>query len=175
MLVNAGTRSTTAAMPAFSRRRTAARTRRCTASSIDDARVIVIPLSPRGVKFMSNERNHLRRSTSMTMMLDDAQRCSTTHGGATRHAPRATRYAPRRASAVRRLEDARVDERGEQVRVDGALVRLELQNLDRALARNGSLVRTIGGGQRVVDVGDRHHPRLDRDVVAADAPWIALA
>src|SRR6185436_4633094 len=37
--------------------------------------------------------------------------------------------------------------------------------VERAVRWNGALVRTIGGRERVVDVRDRHHPRLHRDVL----------
>jgi DNA-binding MarR family transcriptional regulator len=44
----------------------------------------------------------------------------------------------------------------EQIRIDLSAVGFLLQNRDRLFMRQGFLVRTVGRGERVVDVGYRH-------------------
>ena len=52
---------------------------------------------------------------------------------------------------------------------------LPSQDVERAVARDGTLVGAVGRGQRIVDVGDRHDARLHGDLDARDAIRIAVA
>ena len=52
------------------------------------------------------------------------------------------------------------------------VLRFEAKDVERALGGHRALVRTVGRRERVVDVGDRHHPRLHRDLLLADAARI---
>ena len=49
------------------------------------------------------------------------------------------------------------------------------QDVERGLDRDGGLVRAVRRGQRVEDVGDRHHARLERDLGRAPAQRVAGA
>ena len=68
-----------------------------------------------------------------------------------------------------------LDEAGEQMFVEHALLRLHAQDVDRPLERHGLFVGAVLGGKRVEDVGDRHHPRLDRDRVSGDGARVSTA
>ena len=71
--------------------------------------------------------------------------------------------------------DPRRDKSMEQVGIELAGLGLPLQDLERQLGTHGALVRTVGGGQRVVDVDDRHDARLDRDRIASERARIPAA
>src|SRR6266487_4111270 len=68
-----------------------------------------------------------------------------------------------------------VDEESEDVGVDGACLALLVENVQRALDGHGGLVGPIARGQRVEDVGHRHHARLQGDLGASPALGIAGA
>jgi len=85
--------------------------------------------------------------------------------------------APRPSSRVPQdvQEDPRLDERLQQVHIDHPLLRFLGENVERAFCRDGTLVGTVGGGEGVEDVGDRHHSRLHRDLGTSHAARVACA
>src|SRR5712664_48289 len=68
-----------------------------------------------------------------------------------------------------------LDEHPQQVRIQLAALRLVEQDVVRLLLRHGALVRAVAGGQRVVDVADRHHARGQRDLRLLQRARISLA
>src|SRR5687767_16023113 len=66
------------------------------------------------------------------------------------------------------LVDLGVDEQPEQLAVELALLDLAGQDVERLRLGDRALVGPVGRGQRVVDVGDGHHPGRDRDVVGLE-------
>src|SRR5438309_1556420 len=68
-----------------------------------------------------------------------------------------------------------VDEDLQQVAVDLAPLRLVGEDVVRLLLRDGALVGTIRRGERVVDVGDRHHARRQRNLRLLQAARVAAA
>src|SRR2546421_5109660 len=61
----------------------------------------------------------------------------------------------------------------EQVVIELALPCFVVEDVERGRCRHRSLVGTVLGGQGVEDVGDRHHPRLKRNLVARQAARVA--
>jgi hypothetical protein len=55
------------------------------------------------------------------------------------------------------------------------VLHLEAEDVERLLERDGLLVGAIAGGERVEDVGDAHHLRLERDLFGAQAVRVARA
>src|SRR5882724_1839967 len=76
---------------------------------------------------------------------------------------------------LRLLVNLRLDEDIEQRAVEVAGPSLVVQDVERFFLRDALLVGAIAGGERVVDVGDRHHPGLNGDLVAAASLGIAGA
>ncbi len=75
----------------------------------------------------------------------------------------------------RAFEDARLQEDVEQGLVELPVGGLVLQDVDGAFHRHGLLVRPVPGHEGVEDVGDGHHPRLDRDLRRRETARIARA
>src|SRR5712692_10939823 len=59
----------------------------------------------------------------------------------------------------------RGDENVEKVSVQLAVAGLVFQDVERRISRYCALVRAVLRGEGVVDVGDRHHLRLQRDLL----------
>src|SRR5882762_6762255 len=57
------------------------------------------------------------------------------------------------------------DEEVEERAVDPSLPALRVQDVERRLHGHRVLVGPVARGQSVIDVGDRHDPRLERDLV----------
>src|SRR5947209_16430412 len=55
------------------------------------------------------------------------------------------------------------------------LFRSKLQDLQRAIDRDSFLIRPVGGGQRVKNIGDGHHARLDRNFRRGELVRISAA
>src|SRR5436190_5534193 len=69
----------------------------------------------------------------------------------------------------------RFDEDADERRIEQPVVHLHAENVERALRGNGAFVWAVARGERVVDVGHRHHARLDRDAAGREFARIAAA
>src|SRR6185436_9099610 len=73
------------------------------------------------------------------------------------------------------LPDFAFFEEFEEFGIDFTVFDGETENVQRALQRNGLLIRAVGGGECVEDVRDRHHAGLDRDLLRGELERIAKA
>src|SRR5262245_34499341 len=67
------------------------------------------------------------------------------------------------------LPHARLAENPAQLGIDVAVLHLEPEDIERLLQWDGTLVRPVARGQRIEDVADRHHLRLEWDFLAPEA------
>src|SRR5262249_40563550 len=98
------------------------------------------------------------------------ERCSCYWPGELAEEPAAPpRYSARPGAGV----DLGRDEKVEQLTVERAHAPLAVEDVERLLGRYGLLVWAVGRGERVVDIGDRHDLRLQRNVGGLHAERIA--
>src|ERR1700722_5196302 len=68
-----------------------------------------------------------------------------------------------------------IEEKPEEFRVDFLVADAEFEDVQRAVGRDGSLIRTVGSGERIENVADGHHLGLHRNRGSGQAIRITSA
>src|SRR5580658_1377399 len=68
-----------------------------------------------------------------------------------------------------------IEKKTEQFSVNLFVSNAQFEDLEGAVGRDGSLVRTVGGAERIENVADGHHPGLHGNFDRFQTVWIALA
>src|ERR1700722_11300237 len=86
-----------------------------------------------------------------------------------------SRYAARLRSSsfVGEVEDLCFEEQAVQLRVEFLVLHRHFQDIESAVGGHGFFVRTVGGGEGVENIANRHDLRLDGDFITAQFVGVA--
>ena len=79
------------------------------------------------------------------------------------------------ATESKGLSQSKPQEKLEEPRIEKLAFHFLLDNLQGVFGGYGTLVRPVAGSKGVIDIGDGHHPCLQRNFRSAEPIWISAA